>query len=252
MKLKDYIEQLKLDDTISSYIGLGKDEEVKYVQSHSYIYKTILASIPELGASTRILEIGPTPFTIFIKKSFKNYDVWALDRTNMLQERLEKAGVKLKVCDLDDCAIPFEDEYFDIIIFSEVLEHVFAPPSDVLKEVKRILRPTGKLILGVPNIACLSNRIKLFFGITPLSNPDNQMKKGWVHGHGHIHEYTKKELLFLCKSVDFKVTQVRMLSINPFEGVALRKRIAPIRFLYDSVLFLVPPFRTTVNIECNK
>jgi SAM-dependent methyltransferase len=250
MKLEDYIEQMKNDST-SSHIELDKEREIRYMQERSYDFKRIIKSIPVLPGTIRILDIGTTPFTLFIKKKFPEYDVWALDRTNLMEDRCKRAGIQLKVCDLDNVSIPFEDEYFDIVIFTEVLEHVFAPPTSILTEIKRIMRPSGKLILSVPNIATLSKRIRLLFGITPLPNPDKQMKKEWVHGHGHIHEYTRKEILSLCKSANFGISNVQMTSITPLE-LLREKKFDLIRLLYCCITFLVPSFRAVIYIECHK
>jgi ubiquinone/menaquinone biosynthesis C-methylase UbiE len=253
MKIEDYIEELKHDDGAPSYIEMDKDKEIHYMEVHKYAFKNTAKLIPISSEPIRILDIGPTPFTIFIKKKFQNYDVWALDRTELMKERLRQAGIQLSVCDLDECSLPFEDDYFDLVIFTEVLEHVFAPHTDVLREVKRIIRPSGKLILAAPNIASLVNRIKLLFGVTPLENADNQMKKEWVHGHGHIHEYTRKELLSLCKSLGFKISSVRMLSINPLYTLAQASLIKFfIKFFYYSIVFFIPPFRTSICVECHK
>ena len=50
----------------------------------------------------------------------------------------------------DICDYPAEDDCFDVIFFNHVLEHI---PDDVaaLREVRRILKPGGLLVLGVPN-----------------------------------------------------------------------------------------------------
>jgi SAM-dependent methyltransferase len=49
----------------------------------------------------------------------------------------------------DGKVFPFEDNKFDSILCSQVLEHVFNP-DDFLKEVFRVLKPGGKLLLTVP------------------------------------------------------------------------------------------------------
>jgi len=49
----------------------------------------------------------------------------------------------------DICSLPFEDMSFDLVICSEVLEHV-ANASRALGELARVLKPCGDLAISVP------------------------------------------------------------------------------------------------------
>ena len=49
----------------------------------------------------------------------------------------------------DAADLPFENESFDVVVCSEVLEHV-ATPRSVLEESYRVLRPGGRLLVCVP------------------------------------------------------------------------------------------------------
>ena len=51
------------------------------------------------------------------------------------------------VCDA--AAMPFPDNYADILVCSEMIEHV-TDPSAVIKEMYRVLKPGGKIYLCVP------------------------------------------------------------------------------------------------------
>ena len=64
--------------------------------------------------------------------------------------RAAKLGIDARLFMADICNYPTEDNCFDVIFFNHVLEHI---PDDVaaLREVRRILKPGGLLILGVPN-----------------------------------------------------------------------------------------------------
>lgn len=51
---------------------------------------------------------------------------------------------------LADCKnMPFEDNSIDIIVASHVLEHI-SPLQDCISEIKRVLKPDGKLIVVLP------------------------------------------------------------------------------------------------------
>lgn len=51
------------------------------------------------------------------------------------------------VCDL--AAIPVENDRFDAVIFNQVLEHI-PEPSAVLSELRRVLKPGGRMICTAP------------------------------------------------------------------------------------------------------
>jgi SAM-dependent methyltransferase len=53
-----------------------------------------------------------------------------------------------QACDLNE-RMPFEDRSFDTIISSDVLEHLWNP-VEVMKDLARVLRPGGKVILNTP------------------------------------------------------------------------------------------------------
>jgi SAM-dependent methyltransferase len=49
----------------------------------------------------------------------------------------------------DGKAFPFEDGSFDSVLANQVFEHVFNP-GEFLGEIRRVLKPEGKLLLTVP------------------------------------------------------------------------------------------------------
>ena len=52
----------------------------------------------------------------------------------------------------DACALALRDESFDVVISSEMLEHTQAPLT-ALRELARVLRANGRLVLTTPNRA---------------------------------------------------------------------------------------------------
>jgi SAM-dependent methyltransferase len=49
----------------------------------------------------------------------------------------------------DGLSFPFQDHEFDSIVVNEVFEHVFNP-DDFLREMNRVLKPEGKMLMTVP------------------------------------------------------------------------------------------------------
>jgi len=66
------------------------------------------------------------------------------------REWSQSKKVEFLVADL--AYLPFRDSSFDLIIFSEVLEHIFPYEREkVLCELQRVVKPCGHLLLTTPN-----------------------------------------------------------------------------------------------------
>jgi len=234
MDFDSYVDELAAAPEAESHLELDRERELKYLRYAAFRFRHTARLLPRSSEALRVLDIGTTPFTLFVKRAHPHYEVFTLDRTELLLERCRANGVELRTCDLDSDALPFPDDHFDVIVFTEVLEHVFRPPSEVLGEVRRILRPGGTLILSVPNIAYGLHRVRLLFGRSPLEDPDEQLRKTWVHGHGHLHEYTLNELVTVVGRVGFEVRSKRYLQRGVLE--ALRDPYVSLpRRLYNAV-----------------
>jgi SAM-dependent methyltransferase len=92
-------------------------------------------------------------------------------------------------------ALPFPDGSFDLVSSFQVLEHV-PDPIAYLREMARVTRPGGEVILATPNAA-----IRLDPGMTPWNR-------------FHVHEYLAAELHDLLVQV-FPETRVRGMFGTP-------------------------------------
>jgi SAM-dependent methyltransferase len=74
---------------------------------------------------------------------------------DIAQRILETARVRLPRAQLRQAnleSLPFEDEGFDLVLSSQVIEHVLDAPS-ALRELNRVLRPGGHLVISTDNAA---------------------------------------------------------------------------------------------------
>ncbi len=58
--------------------------------------------------------------------------------------------IEIRVCDVENQSLPYEDNTFDIVYSKSVLEH-FYYPERYMKEVYRVLKPNGKILTLVPD-----------------------------------------------------------------------------------------------------
>lgn len=59
--------------------------------------------------------------------------------------------------------LPFSDNFFSIIVFGDVLEHL-QRPDKVLQKIKKYLCDDGYILVSIPNVAFISVRLELLFG----------------------------------------------------------------------------------------
>jgi 2-polyprenyl-3-methyl-5-hydroxy-6-metoxy-1,4-benzoquinol methylase len=98
----------------------------------------------------KILEIGVGGEGGIINLLKDENEVHGIDASESARINCEKLGLKVDVFNLDMNAIPFEEDYFDIVVAFEVMEH-FANPQFVVEEVKRVLKKTGIFLISTPN-----------------------------------------------------------------------------------------------------
>lgn len=70
--------------------------------------------------------------------------------------------------DLDEGEIPLSSGRFEVVSGLEVIEHVTDTDS-FLREVFRVLRPGGIVVLTTPNINMMKNRVRVPLGLYPHS-----------------------------------------------------------------------------------
>lgn len=80
----------------------------------------------------------------YFKEKYPNV-IWTGLDINKSPEIEEKIKIGGEFHIYDGIHIPFEDNYFDLIFCNQVFEHVRFP-ADLLKEVKRVLKPNGYFI----------------------------------------------------------------------------------------------------------
>jgi len=117
-----------------------------------------------------------------------------------------KDNLRVYQADLNG-TLPTGSNYFDIIIASQVIEHLWNTDG-FLKEIHRCLKPTGYAIISTPNLAAWHNRLYLLLGKQP---PPCKVSEDMYPEHerpGHLRVFTEEELIKLLRFHGFKVDKV--------------------------------------------
>jgi len=84
--------------------------------------------------------------------------------------------------DLETDDIPYENNTFDLVICNQVLEHL-KNYRKVIDDIIRVTKRRGYIVIGIPNLAHLINRIYLLFGIQPMClHLDGSHVRAFTHG----------------------------------------------------------------------
>jgi SAM-dependent methyltransferase len=89
-------------------------------------------------------------------------------------------GIRCVACDLND-SLPFENESLDVVVATEVIEHL-NNPRNLIDEAGRILTPGGRLVLSTPNAESFAQRVRFLFSGRFDYFSENDFK-----GSGHLH-----------------------------------------------------------------
>jgi SAM-dependent methyltransferase len=142
-------------------------------------------------------------------------DIHAVEVYPVYAARLAEKGIRVHNLNIEKDRLPFQEGAVDVVIANQVLEHV-KELFWIFHEITRVLPIGGKMILGVPNLASLHNRILLAFGRQPSPLKNNS---------AHIRGYTKRDLIkFLdsCFPGGYKLREFGGSNFYPFPPIVAR------------------------------
>ncbi|HOO77191.1 MAG TPA: class I SAM-dependent methyltransferase [bacterium] len=132
-----------------------------------------------------------------IARVFPGADIRAVDISLTALERARNRAPTARLVQSDAARTPFPDGSVPAALCSEVIEHV---PDDtgLLREIFRVLRPGGDLVLTTPNLYTLRNILRQKIGREPkIEIPE------------HLREYGYRELSAKIRSAGFVVVRFR-------------------------------------------
>ena len=165
-------------------------------------------------------------------------NLYGIEVSREKAKEASKKGVKAKISDLNK-KFQYNDNFFDVVVASHVIEHLVEVKLFV-KEIYRVLKKNGYLVIGTPNLASWHNVFALLLGYQPFSGPTikpdyesdlktirslnkerlNKIFSGDKSSKlDHIKIMTTRALIGLLKDFKFKINNVNGFGYYPMPPV---------------------------------
>ncbi len=203
----------------------------RYKKISRWRKNAILSLFP--SSAKKVLDIGCSDGQLgkIIKDKFQ-VEVHGLDISAealaLAQDNLEKTF--LLDINSDEWTDKLTDNKYDVVILSEVLEHLFAPDK-VLAEVKKILADKGEVIITIPNLLFWKNRLKIFLGKWEYTDQG-------LMDRGHIHFFSWHSFVKMLDKAGFYITASK--HHLPTRGTKWLGKIFPGLFAYQFIVRAKP------------
>jgi 2-polyprenyl-3-methyl-5-hydroxy-6-metoxy-1,4-benzoquinol methylase len=239
-------------------MGFGTSEwvprpvEYAFKDGDGSSHAVILAMLAGL-APCRILDLGCSGGLFAAHARASGHQVTGVDRA-------EVAGVRDRTdqfvrASLEDGIPAAAGDGFDVVVAADVIEHL-SRPGDVLREMCRVLRPGGQVLLSVPNFEHWYPRMRVATGLFGYD------RRG-ILDDTHLRFFTRATLRRLVRASGFdileeKATGLPLRAISGSDGHRLRiarksdqalVRARPTLFGYQFILRLTPHAQETVHVE---
>lgn len=152
----------------------------------------VCRALTEIWISKRLLDIGCWDWEKTLKyidaaHSTENY--WI----ELIQEQALKANknwIKTISCYADKDRRPFEDNFFDVIVSNQVIEHL-SNVDIFFQEAYRVLKPWWYLVTSTNNLSSWHNIIALIFWWAPFDLTNSSTQWLWIWNPFAVHSWEK-------------------------------------------------------------
>jgi 2-polyprenyl-3-methyl-5-hydroxy-6-metoxy-1,4-benzoquinol methylase len=148
--------------------------------------------LPPSSKFPRLLDIGCGVGDWLVLFKNMGFDVQGIDLNPRVVQVAAERGFYVECRRIEELAT--DRKTFNIVVLSQVLEHLLEP-KEVLQKIQKLLQPSGKLLISVPNF---DSKWRRYF------------KKHWINWYMpfHIFHFTKRALLKNLEDSSFRAEKV--------------------------------------------
>ncbi len=200
MKCKEcelvFANPMPIPNKISDHYGVPPENYWKpeYFEVNEHYLSPLINwmnNIQPIKKESKILDVGAGIGKAMISLQKSGYDAYGLEPSEPFYDRaINKMGVnkeKLTLSAVEDAN--YENEFFDVILITAVLEHLYYP-ANVIDKLMDWLKPNGLLFIEVPSSKWFTNKLyNLFYKITGKDYVGNLSP---MHEPYHLYEFAYK------------------------------------------------------------
>lgn len=209
----------------------------KLHQATDFENRRVILDLLESDKFAKVLDCGcgEGNFTLELGKRIGAANLYGIEIADEFRGLPEERGVTVYIADLNG-ALPIDDESFDVVVASQVIEHIYRTDGFV-REIHRVLKPGGYAVMSTPNLASHHNIFFLLLGLQPFPakvsdevaslgnrfDPEYKVKRDRNYpAHSHLRLFTASALKELFQYHGFKVEKISGVGYYPFPNSVAR------------------------------
>lgn len=173
--------------------------ELSQQQYFGYMRPEMVAMLP--SEYSKILEVGCNVgnFSQYINKPC---EYWGIEPFENAAKVAKTKLDKILVGFYEEVENEIPDNYFDLVIANDVIEHM-KEPWLFLQDIKKKMSPNGSLVLSIPNVRYYSNLIEL------LQEKDWKYRNCGILDITHLRFFTQKSIVRLLDESGFEIEKTQ-------------------------------------------
>lgn len=237
---KNKIKQL-IDHEVQ--ITTGNESSIQYALNHKKRHKKIfnlcLKSSPQKDIN--VLDIGRSSLTELLNTYYQNLSTLGLsllEDNGGHRELSDLQNIDHITFDLNESdninAWPKLNNSFDLVVFSETIEHLIIAPEFVMLFLNYILKPGGILVMSTPNAVSLRKRLLMLIGKNPF-----EKIRFYKNNPGHFREYTKNEISQIAEMTGYNVVICKTLNFFLYPSIYILKIIGKLADINNDIIAIL-------------
>lgn len=142
---------------LEKYVGVNREDPLRFYFHPLFgpaYRRRVELCLDELSGGERVLEVGFGSGLSFFNLHDLYREIWGLDltaSTDQIAELFRGEGIETHLQNGSVQSMPYPDGFFDSVLLISILEHIQpGEQADTFREIRRVLRPGGQVVYGVP------------------------------------------------------------------------------------------------------